>query len=152
MTRLIVGAVGGAAVLLTLGACGSSASTHAQSSAPAAADPNSTAITLSEMKVDMQSTFKPGKYTFTISNTGTMQHELLVFKSDLTPDKYPTTSSGAIDEGGPGIKKISDGPNLDPGKSQTRVVDLSQPGSYLFVCNLPGHFVAGMYQAVTVSS
>jgi uncharacterized cupredoxin-like copper-binding protein len=54
-------------------------------------------------------------------------------------------------EDGPGITLVSDGDNLDPGTTQTRTVDLTQPGSYLFVCNIPGHFKAGMFSAVTVT-
>ena len=37
-----------------------------------------------------------------------------------------------------------------PTCTQTRMIDLTQPGSYLFVCNLPGHVQAGMYSVVTV--
>ncbi len=50
-----------------------------------------------------------------------------------------------------GITLVSDGDNIDPGGTQTRTVDLTQPGSYLFVCNIPGHFKAGMFSAVTVT-
>jgi uncharacterized cupredoxin-like copper-binding protein len=107
-------------------------------------------VTLSEFKVQTAATtVAAGKVTFQISNAGKVQHELLVFKSDLAPSAYPL-KDGNIDEEGPGITKVSDGDNLDPGGTQTRTADLSQPGTYLFVCNLPGHFKAGMYQVVTV--
>lgn len=53
-------------------------------------------------------------------------------------------------EEAPGVNKISDGDNIAPGATQTRSIDLSQPGTYLFVCNLPGHFKAGMSQVITV--
>jgi uncharacterized cupredoxin-like copper-binding protein len=74
-----------------------------------------------------------------------------VFRSDLAPSAYPL-DHGDINEEGPGISKISDGDNIDPGKSQTRTVDLSTPGTYLFVCNLPGHFGHGMFKVVTVGA
>ncbi len=45
---------------------------------------------------------------------------------------------------------MSDGDNILPGKSQDRKIDLSKPGTYLFVCNIPGHFKQGMYTYVTV--
>src|SRR5438270_226734 len=50
-----------------------------------------------------------------------------------------------------GITKVSDGDNLDAGGSQSRAVDLSQPGTYSFVCNLPGHFRSGMVTTFTVA-
>ena len=55
-----------------------------------------------------------------------------------------------MNEDGVGLMKMSDGDNLDPGRSQTRAVDLTKPGKYVFVCNLPGHFKLGMYTIVTV--
>jgi uncharacterized cupredoxin-like copper-binding protein len=147
------------AVLFSLIAvgCGSSAPTTGgsaltSSSTTLAATPASSPgpVTLSEFKVQTAATTAAaGKVTFQISNAGKVQHELLVFKSDLVPSAYPL-KDGNIDEEGAGITKVSDGDNLDPGATQTRTVDLSQPGTYLFVCNLPGHFKAGMYQAVTV--
>ena len=92
-----------------------------------------------------------GKLNFSITNIGTIQHELLVFKSDLASSAYPLDSKGNIVEDGPGVTLVSDGDNIDPGKTQTRTVDLTQPGTYLFVCNIPGHFKAGMFSVVTVT-
>jgi uncharacterized cupredoxin-like copper-binding protein len=106
---------------------------------------------LSEWHVAVPSTIKAGTVNLEIANFGTIQHELLVFKSDLPPSQFPVDSSGNIVEDGPGISKVSDGDNLDPGTTQTRTVDLSQPGTYLFACNIPGHFKAGMSSVVTVT-
>ena len=92
-----------------------------------------------------------GQVNFSITNIGTIQHELLVFKSDLAPSAYPVDKNGHIIEDDPGITLVSDGDNIDPGKTQTRTVDLTQPGTYLFVCNIPGHFKAGMFSVVTVA-
>jgi len=77
-------------------------------------------------------------------------HELLVFKSDRDPSAYPTDKAGNIKEEGAGVTLVSDGDNIDPAGSQTRSVDLA-PGKYLFVCNIPGHFKAGMFTVVTVA-
>jgi uncharacterized cupredoxin-like copper-binding protein len=118
------------------------------SAQPAAAGDS---IRLTEFKVDAPASVKAGKHTYQITNNGTVQHELLVFKSDLTADKYPVDNQGNIDEEGPGIAKVSDGDNLDPSKGQAREVDLSKAGTYLFVCNLPSHFKQGMYRVVTVT-
>jgi uncharacterized cupredoxin-like copper-binding protein len=107
-------------------------------------------VTVREWAVQVPAQVKPGTYTYTITNSGQTTHELLVFQSNLAVADYPTTD-GDITEDGPGITKISDGDNLAPGESQQRTVDLTQPGTYLFVCNLPGHFSQGMHTVVTVA-
>jgi uncharacterized cupredoxin-like copper-binding protein len=106
---------------------------------------------LSEWHVAVPTTIKAGTVNLEAANFGTIQHELLVFKSDLAPSDYPVDKNGHIIEDGPGITLVSDGDNIDPGKTQTRIVDLTQPGAYLFVCNIPGHFKAGMFSEVTVT-
>lgn len=129
---------------LTMVACGGSSS-----SGSAAA--TSESVSLSDYKVSVPSaTMAAGRYRLHITNEASQQHELLVFRSDLAPSAYPVTSTGDIVEEGGGITKLSDGDNINPGHSQTRDVDLTAPGTYLFVCNLPGHFKLGMYTVVTV--
>jgi uncharacterized cupredoxin-like copper-binding protein len=106
---------------------------------------------LSEWHVAVPSTIKAGTINLEAANFGTIQHELLVFKSDLAPSAFPVDQNGDIIEDGPGITLVSDGDNIDPGKTQTRTVDLTQPGTYQFLCNIPGHFKAGMFSVVTVT-
>jgi uncharacterized cupredoxin-like copper-binding protein len=126
----------------------------AAAAATAAITPDSSAtlpVAIQEFKVTVlpSTTLTAGHKTLVITNTGTVQHELLVFRSNLAPSQYPLFN-GNIAEDAPSITKVSDGDNIDPGKTQTRTVDLSTPGTYLFVCNLPGHFHAGMFAQVTV--
>lgn len=110
------------------------------------------AITLTDFKVGTGSQhFTPGHYDFTIANGGPSQHELLVFRTELAPSNFPKESDGGVQENGAGLDKVSDGDNIDPGSIQDRVVDLSQPGTYVFLCNLPGHYANGMYSVVNVS-
>ncbi len=106
---------------------------------------------LSEWHVAVPSSIKAGSVNLETANFGTIQHELLVFKSDLAPSAFPVDKNGNIVEDGPGITLVSDGDNIDPGKTQTRTVDLTQPGTYVFLCNIPGHFKAGMFSVVTVT-
>lgn len=125
----------------------------AASPAPSAASSAAAAqtIDLSEWKVVVADTMKAGQADFTITNSGTAPHELLVFKSDLAPEAYPSDAAGTIDEEGGGVTLISDGENIEPAGTQSRTVDLSTPGTYLFVCNIPGHFKQGMFTVVTVT-
>jgi len=89
--------------------------------------------------------------TLGITNGGVGEHELLVFKSDLAPTAYPLDTAGDIQEDSSKVDLVSDGDNIEPGGSQARTVDLTSPGTYLFVCNIPGHFHQGMYAVVTVT-
>jgi uncharacterized cupredoxin-like copper-binding protein len=106
---------------------------------------------LSDFRVGLSATaFAPGQLSMSIANTGTMPHELLVFRSNLDASAYPVDAAGNILEEDAAIIKMSDGANIDPGGSQLRTIDLTVPGKYVFVCNLPGHFKAGMFTQVTV--
>ncbi|MGI8610288.1 MAG: sulfocyanin-like copper-binding protein [Candidatus Dormibacteria bacterium] len=135
--------------LTALAGCGAVANPTPDASAPATTSDGSK-ISLTEFKITgAAATYPVGKTDVTITNNGGVDHELLVFKSDLTADKYPVDDNGKINEEGAGINKVSDGDNVAAGKSQTRTLDLTA-GTYLFVCNLPGHFKSGMYSVVTV--
>jgi uncharacterized cupredoxin-like copper-binding protein/TusA-related sulfurtransferase len=140
---------------IALGACGSTTTTASTTPSPAATvAPVVSAplqVTLAEWKVDVPTTIKAGRVTFTIKNAGTIEHELLVFSSALDPANYPM-AGGDIQEDGAGITLASDGPNIAVDGSQDRTVDLTKPGKYLFVCNIPTHFGQGMSKLVTVVS
>jgi hypothetical protein len=123
----------------------------ASAAAVSAAPPGGQTISLYEWSVIVASTIKSGKATYKISNFGTVPHELLVFKSHLDPSAYPIDAAGNIKEEGAGVTLVSDGANIDPAGSQVRTIDL-KPGTYLFVCNIPGHFKQGMFVVVTVAS
>ena len=130
----------------------SAAPTAAASAGPIGVPASGTAIYVSEWSVGVPTSMLAGQVNFAITNIGTIQHELLVFKSELTPGAFPVDQKGNIIEDGPGISLLSDGGNIDPGKTQSRTVDLTKPGTYLFVCNIPGHFKSGMFRVVTVTT
>ena len=137
--------------LTALAGCGGAATSTPASGTPAApAAADGSKIGLAEFKLTgVPTTLPAGKTDLTITNNGTVDHELLVFKSDLAPAAYPADADGKILEEGAGINKVSDGDNVTAGQVQKRTVDLVA-GTYLFVCNLPGHFKSGMSQVVTV--
>jgi len=115
------------------------------------ATPGTVAVTLGEFKIGVPSTTLPsGTATLSITNTGSVPHELLVFRTSLAPSAFPLDADGTVQEDAAGMNKVSDGDNLDPGKGQTRTVDFTRSGTYVLVCNLPGHFRSGMYTTVTV--
>jgi uncharacterized cupredoxin-like copper-binding protein len=90
-----------------------------------------------------------GKVTFNIDNQGATKHELVVIKTDLAPDQLPIKSDEPeVDEDK--LDGIGEKEDIDPGSSATLSLNL-EPGKYVVICNLPGHYKLGMHTALTVS-
>jgi uncharacterized cupredoxin-like copper-binding protein len=88
-----------------------------------------------------------GAVNFKATNGGTVAHELVVLKTDKDPKSLPTKADGGIDEAASNsVGEVSD---LEPGKSGSTTLNLAA-GRYVLVCNLPGHYAAGMATAFTV--
>ena len=108
-------------------------------------------LSLTEYKIDVPMSLPAGNVTLQITNDGKLVHELLVFATSLEAKSLPTMPDGTVNEDGPGLTKVSDGDNINAGAAKSRAVDLTKPGTYVFVCNLPSHYALGMYTTVTVS-
>ncbi len=92
---------------------------------------------------------QPGQVTFNVTNQGPDDHEFLIFQTKLAQDNLPT-QNGQIQENGPGVNKVEDHSQVTKGTSYTVSVNL-QPGHYVVVCNLPGHYLQGMHAEMVVS-
>jgi len=87
-----------------------------------------------------------GEVTFDVRNTGALLHEFVVVNTDLAADALPVEGA-AVDETQLDILGAVE--DLDPAASESVTVDL-EAGTYLLICNIPGHFSAGMHTAFTV--
>ena len=88
-----------------------------------------------------------GKVAITAPNKGKVEHELVLLKTDVDPSKLKTEKDGEVNEDaytGPG--EIPDVESGDTGKTTLNL----KPGTYAMICNVPGHYKAGMYGRVTV--
>ena len=94
---------------------------------------------------------KAGDVSFTIENAGTIPHEFLVVKTDFEVGKIPLGANNRFDEEGEGLSVIDEIPEWAPKTTGTLTVKL-EPGAYQLLCNIEGHYAAGMYAAFTVSS
>jgi len=95
-------------------------------------------------------TVKGGLVDVTVANAGPSAHEFLIFRADQAPDALPTGSDGRVDESSDQITKVFDsGDNIAANSSKVFHAALT-PGKYVMVCNLPGHYKAGMHEAFTV--
>jgi uncharacterized cupredoxin-like copper-binding protein len=91
-----------------------------------------------------------GTVSFRIRNQGPTSHELIVVRTDRAPDKLPLQSDGlTVDEEGEGVELLDEAEGLDIDDRQTMVLDLAA-GHYVMYCNLEGHYLGGMYAALTV--
>lgn len=84
-----------------------------------------------------------GSTVFHVTNAGTLEHELVVFKTGLEIDELPLTADGKIDESAGEIIGEIEPDELQPGAEATATFALGT-GNYILLCNLPGHFQAGM--------
>lgn len=129
-------------LVLALAACssGSSTSPSAAGSAGGGGGANLD-VTLTEFKIDAPTSASAGSVTFNIKNAGTIAHEFIVVKTDTSAASLPTKDSAANLDG---MTLAGEQKSVDPGKSATLTVDL-QPGHYVLLCNVPGHYPAGMH-------
>jgi uncharacterized cupredoxin-like copper-binding protein len=90
-----------------------------------------------------------GEVRFNIRNEGPSTHELVVIRTDLLEAELPT-SKGVVDEGAEGVEVATEEEDIAPDASASLTVDL-EPGTYVLICNLPGHYQAGMHATFTVT-
>jgi len=102
--------------------------------------------------ISMPAVLSPGRHTFALTNSGTVPHELLVFRTDLPGNRLPIGPDGNVIEDSPLMVKLVDSGNAtNPGASASVPASASfTPGHYVALCNLPGHYRLGMWLDVTV--
>jgi uncharacterized cupredoxin-like copper-binding protein len=87
---------------------------------------------------------KPGKLRVTASNEGQEPHELVLIATSKAPNALPTRGKQASEAGA-----VGEIPEQQPGHRATHSFKLT-PGRYTYICNVPGHYKAGMYGRLTV--
>jgi uncharacterized cupredoxin-like copper-binding protein len=90
-----------------------------------------------------------GKVTFEVTNDSKeVIHEMLVAPVANADVVLPyNANENRVDE--EAAKDIGEVSELDPGKSGALTLEL-KPGTYVLYCNIPGHFMAGMWTTLTV--
>jgi len=97
-----------------------------------------------------QATVQAGRITFLVKNDATTEsHEMLVIKLPSADAELPyDAAKEKVPEGK--VKKLGEVSNLKPGASKDLTLDLT-PGTYKLICNIKGHYMAGMSALVTVT-
>jgi uncharacterized cupredoxin-like copper-binding protein len=108
-------------------------------------------VRLEDFKVQRDMAIVPaGNVSFRILNQGPTTHEVIVVRTDLAPDKLPLQRDGlTVDEEARGVEFLDEVGGLDIDDRHTLVLRMA-PGNYVLYCNLEGHYLGGMYAALTV--
>ena len=97
-----------------------------------------------------QTTVPAGKVTFDVTNDSKdIIHEMMVSPVTQGEDALPyIKDENRVDEEAAGhLGEVSE---LDPSKGGSLTVELT-PGDYIVYCNIPGHFVDGMWVMLKVT-
>jgi uncharacterized cupredoxin-like copper-binding protein len=88
-----------------------------------------------------------GSTAFDITNEGPSTHEFVVFRTDLAEDALPVDGATVTEDE---LDVVDEAEDIAPGVGTTLTVDLD-PGDYVVICNVEGHYRAGMHAALTVT-
>ena len=110
-------------------------------------------VTLDEWSVTSSvSTASAGPVTFKTSNEGSIPHNLEIYRIGVETDiaDFPIQSGVAHPEEGNGgrIGEIEE--RLLTALDAVEVTYLLESGRYALLCNIPGHYVAGMFTELSV--
>jgi uncharacterized cupredoxin-like copper-binding protein len=106
--------------------------------------------TLTDTAIQVSSNTLPaGSINFHITNTSASElHEFVIIRTDLTADQLPLDADGNVAED----QLSSPGEKGDIAAGQGGDLTLTLPaGRYMFICNQPGHYKAGMHTQFTVT-
>ena len=107
------------------------------------------AATEQDFAISVASSSAPaGDVTFTITNNGPSTHEFLVVHSDEDPGSLTVDDNGVVPEDD--LDVVDEQEEIAPGTAPSLTVSL-EAGSYILMCNLPGHYQQGMHTGFTVT-
>ena len=115
--------------------------------APATPRANVVDVTERDFHISAPAHAAPGNLVFSVRNQGPVDHEFIVVRS---VGGLPLRSDGiTVDE--EALEQVTAGA-LEPGEPDTvRLLHVHlAPGRYLLVCNMYGHYMAGMHTELVV--
>ena len=108
-------------------------------------------VRLEDFKVRRDAAVVPaGAVSFRLLGQGPTTHEFIVVRTERPPDKLPLQRDGlTVNQDAPDLDHLDEASGLDIDDRRTLVLRLA-PGHYVMYCNLEGHYLGGMYAALTV--
>lgn len=133
---------------LAVGCSGDDEEATATSTATATAE-TTVQVELTEYVVKPSVLSAPhGGVAFVAKNAGTIEHELVVIRSDADLGALPLVADGSkVDEDA--IDAVGEIPELEVGAEDSEAFEMAA-GRYLLICNVEGHYTSGMVVAFTV--
>jgi uncharacterized cupredoxin-like copper-binding protein len=97
-----------------------------------------------------QATVPAGEVTFEVTNTSKdLIHEMVLSPVADTSTELPyKQAEEKVDEDAAG--HFGEVAELDPGAKGALTITL-EPGTYILYCNIPGHYITGMWTTITVT-
>jgi uncharacterized cupredoxin-like copper-binding protein len=89
---------------------------------------------------------KAGPTTITFKNVGTMEHEVVVLKTDTPADQLKVGADHTVSEDA----SVGEDSETKAGQTKSTTIAL-KAGKYVLVCNIERHYEKGMYTAFTVT-
>lgn len=125
-----------------------------QTSAPPSAPPaaaTTTQVTEQEYTIDVANASAPaGPVTFHVANQGSARHQLVVMRTDIAEGSLPLAPDGTVNEQSSGITVEGSAADIESGATADVTTTLA-PGHYVLICNISGHYAAGMHRSFTVA-
>jgi uncharacterized cupredoxin-like copper-binding protein len=113
-------------------------------------DSGGVGVTLADFTITPDEESAPaGDVTFDVTNDAEQTHEFVVIKTDLAEGDLPLDDEGNVSEEGEGMEVVDEIEDIEGGSDQSLTVNLDS-GSYVLICNLPGHYAQGMHTSFTV--
>lgn len=107
-------------------------------------------MSMGMMGISVDKTTVPaGEVTFDVTNTSkVMVHEMILAPVPAGTTALPWDAAGqAVDE--EAAHSMGEVSERQPGEGGKLTMDL-KPGTYILFCNVPGHFIDGMWTEITV--
>jgi uncharacterized cupredoxin-like copper-binding protein len=112
---------------------------------PSASTGRATTVSLRDYSFKPKSlTAGAGRLRVTAANGGKHEHEFVLIRTKRAAGALPTKGGRASEQGA-----VGEIPEQQPGERASHTFKL-KPGKYVFICNVPGHYRAGMYGTLTV--
>jgi plastocyanin len=107
-------------------------------------------VTLKDFWTETETdTAPPGLVTFRVTNEGKATHEFVVVRTDLPADALPLGPDGlSVSEDA--VEPLDELTEVPAGETLELALSL-EPGSYVFFCNLEGHYLSGMRDRLIVT-
>ena len=88
-----------------------------------------------------------GLTNFTVANDGTGVHNFRVIATDLAPDALPLDGT-QVDEDS--LTVVAEIGLFGPGDTRLTPATQLEPGNYVLICNIAGHYEEGMFAGFEV--